>query len=162
MMDKDSAIAKLGQYGLIDNREVELLNLLKEALTSDKYNQIDITVGFLFISGLKALKDELSRFFSSGGKLRVIMGSLTNRQTYEQLSMVHHSIEKLKGIRNRAIFSTDTNLHEHAEIMGKNVNVMDQLSENEEFISMLAKWIENGNLQIRVYTKEFMHAKTYL
>ena len=36
MMDKDSAIAKLGQYGLIDNREVELLNLLKEALTSDK------------------------------------------------------------------------------------------------------------------------------
>ena len=157
-----SAITKLSQYGLIDNREVELFNLLKEALTSDRYDQIDITVGFLFISGLKALKNELNHFFSSGGKLRIIMGSLTNKQTYEQLSMAYHSIERLKDIRNKAIFSTDTDLHEHAEIMDENVNVMEQNPENEDFISMLAYWVDSDCLQIRVYTKEFMHAKTYI
>ena len=162
MSMEDSAITRLTDYGLIDNREIKLLEVLKEALTCGSYKEIYITVGFLFISGLKTLENELDEFFSSGGKLKIVMGNLTNKLTYEQLSMAYHSIERLKKVKNKSMFSNKNNIVENAELINENINVMEQSDENEKFIQKLVGWMESGAFEIRVYMEEYMHAKTYI
>lgn len=158
---QDSAIQKFNSYGLIDNEHVQLLSVLKEAMSSGNYEEIDITVGFLFLSGLKAIEKEMGKFFNDGGKMRIVMGSVTNRETYEALAIAYHSLEDLKEEFNRRFFS-HTGVKEEINTYSKAIGVMDQTQENYKFIDKLKKWIENGSLEIRVYTSDFMHAKTYI
>lgn len=166
----ESAISLLDKYGLVDNRirevngerkGITLIDVLREILTSGDYSQIDVAVGFLFISGLKEIRDELEEFFSRGGKMRIVIGNQTNRETYEQLSMVYHSLETLKRLKEKTE-SEKPNLDEQGKDIEANANYMEQTLENEEFLRKLLKWLRDGNLEIRVYVKEFMHAKAYL
>ncbi|MDK2782580.1 MAG: hypothetical protein PWQ32_169 [Thermococcaceae archaeon] len=155
------AISLLNKYGLVDNQRVKLLDVLKEILTSQHYKQIDAAVGFLFISGLKELQRELDEFFSQGGKMRIVIGNQTDRETYEQLSMVYHSLEALRKLKERNQ-KLKSDFDEQAEDLEKNTNFMEQTEENEKFLSKLVSWLEAGNIEIKVYVKEFMHAKAYL
>ncbi|WP_232054773.1 helicase-related protein [Thermococcus sp. 2319x1] len=156
-----SAISLLNKYGLVDNQRVRLLDVLREVLTSGHYKQIDAAVGFLFISGLKEIQQELDEFFSQGGKMRIVIGNQTDRETYEQLSMAYHSLEALRKLKEKNQ-RTKPNLDEQAEDLEKNTNFMEQSWENEMFLNKLVSWLENGNIEIKVYVKEFMHAKAYL
>ncbi|NJE08385.1 DNA helicase [Thermococcus sp. M39] len=157
----ESAIHLLDKHGLVDNKRVMLIDVLREVLTSGDYNQIDVAVGFLFISGMKEIQNELEEFFSNGGKMRIVIGNQTNRETFEQLSMVYHSLETLKKIKRREK-SVETNLDQQSEDIEKNANFMEQTEENERFLRRLMDWIQNEKLEIRIYIKEFMHAKAYL
>ena len=157
----ESVIQKFSDYGLIDNENVKLLSILKEVMASGNYEEIDITVGFLFLSGLKSIKDEMEKFFEDGGKMKIVMGSITNKETYENLAAAHHSLEELKNELSRRIFS-NTGLEGEKKVYTKAVGVIEQNEENEKFIEEFKKWIDNKNLEIRVYTKDFMHAKAYV
>jgi len=166
----ESAISLLDKYGLVDNRirevngkkkGIKLIDVLREVLTSGDYNRIDVAVGFLFISGMKEIQKELEEFFSNGGKMRIVIGNQTNRETYEQLSMVYHSLETLKKLKEK-IESEKPNLAEQGKDIEANTNYMEQTLENEEFLQRLLSWLREEKLEIRVYTKEFMHAKAYL
>lgn len=156
-----SAISLLNKYGLVDNQRVKLLDVLKEVLVSGQYKQIDVAVGFLFISGLREIQEELDEFFSQGGKMRIVIGNQTDKETYEQLSMAYHSLEVLKKIKEKSQ-RNKSNLDEQAEDLEKNTNFMEQTEENERFLNKLVSWLEKGNIEIKVYVKEFMHAKAYL
>ncbi|ASJ10838.1 DNA helicase [Thermococcus sp. P6] len=156
-----SAIGLLNKYGLVDNQRVKLLDVLREVLTSGNYRKVDVAVGFLFVSGLKEIQGELDEFFSRGGKMRIMIGNQTNRETYEQLSMAYHSLETLRKLKERNRWA-ETTPGEQVEDLEKNVNFMEQNRENEEFLDRLIGWLESGSIEIRVYTKEFMHAKAYL
>ena len=157
----ESAIHLLDKYGLVDNNRVRLIDVLREVLTSGDYNQIDVAVGFLFISGMKEIQNELEEFFSNGGKMRIVIGNQTNRETFEQLSMIYHSLETLQKIKRREK-SIETNLDQQSENIEKNANFMEQTEENELFLRRLMKWIQSHSLEIKIYVKEFMHAKAYL
>ncbi|ASJ00342.1 helicase-related protein [Thermococcus gorgonarius] len=157
----ESAIHLLDKYGLVDNNRVRLIDVLREVLTSGDYNRIDVAVGFLFISGMREIQNELEEFFSNGGKMRIVIGNQTNRETFEQLSMVYHSLEALQKIKRREK-SVETNLDRQSEDIEKNTNFMEQTEENELFLRRLMEWILNNKLEIRIYVKEFMHAKAYL
>ncbi|WP_456444110.1 helicase-related protein [Thermococcus sp.] len=157
----ESAIHLLDKYGLVDNNRVRLIDVLREVLTSGDYNRIDVAVGFLFISGMKEIQNELEEFFSKGGKMRIVIGNQTNRETFEQLSMVYHSLEALQKIKRREK-SVETNLGQQSEDIEKNTNFMEQTEENELFLRRLMEWILNNKLEIRIYVREFMHAKAYL
>ncbi|KUJ99454.1 MAG: hypothetical protein PWP49_1196 [Thermococcaceae archaeon] len=156
-----SAISLLNKYGLVDNQKVTLLDVLREVLTSGNYKQIDAAVGFLFISGLKEIQQELDKFFSQGGRMRIVIGNQTDRETYEQLSMAYHSLETLRELKEKNQ-RTKPDLDEQAEDLEKNTNFMEQTEENERFLNKLVSWLENGSIEIKVYVKEFMHAKAYL
>ncbi len=157
----ESAIKKFSDYGLIDNDRVKLLQVLKEVLKSGDYREIDITVGYLFLSGLEQLKEEMDEFFKNGGKMRIVMGSITNKETHETLAMIYQSLEDLQEEWNRKVFSKGS-LDEDISIYSKNVGVMEQNEKNAQFLEKLKEWIESRALEIRVYTKEYMHAKAYL
>ncbi|WP_461864822.1 helicase-related protein [Thermococcus sp.] len=166
----ESAISLLDRYGLVDNRirevngekkGIKLINVLREVLTSEDYSRVDVAVGFLFISGMKEIQDELERFFSSGGKMRIVIGNQTNRETYEQLSMIYHSLETLKRLKEKTE-SEKSDLDEQSRDIEANANYMEQTLENEEFLRKLLEWLREEKLEIRVYVKEFMHAKAYL
>ncbi|ASJ03809.1 DNA helicase (plasmid) [Thermococcus profundus] len=157
----ESAIQLLDRHGLVDNQRVRLIDVLREVLTSGYYNQIDVAVGFLFISGMREIQDELETFFSKGGRMRIVIGNQTNRETFEQLSMVYHSLEALQKIKRREK-SIETNLDQQSEDIEKNANFMEQSEENELFLRRLMEWIQSGKLEIKIYVKEFMHAKAYL
>ncbi|MFA4662425.1 helicase-related protein [Pyrococcus kukulkanii] len=166
-----SPIKILEKYGLVDNRpkevedlgkkvEVKLIDILREVLTSGDYTQVDIAVGFLFLDGMREIQEELETFFLNGGKMRIVIGNQTNRETYEQLSMVYYSLEALKKIKERA--KAQDNLEEQEEIIEKNANYLEQTLENEIFLRRLLEWLESGQLKIKIYIREFMHAKAYL
>ncbi len=157
----EGVIKRFSDYGLIDNENVQLLAVLKEAMISGNYKEIDITVGFLFLSGLKALENEMEKFFNDGGKMRIIMSSITNKETYEALAVAYHSLEDLKEEFNRRVYSA-SNVNDEIKIYSKTIGVMDQNQENYTFIEKLKKWVENGNIDIRIYTSDFMHAKAYI
>ncbi len=156
-----SAISLLNKYGLIDNQRVKLLDVLKEVLTCGHYKGIDAAVGFLFISGLKEIQQELDEFFSQGGKMRIVIGNQTDRETYEQLSMAYHSLEALRKLKEKNQ-RNKSNLDEQVEDLEKNTNFIEQTEENEKFLNKLVSWLDNGNIEIKAYIKEFMHAKAYL
>ncbi|AEH24461.1 helicase-related protein [Pyrococcus yayanosii] len=157
----ESAIGILTKYGIVDNRNVTLLDVLKEALTSGDYRQIDIAVGYLYISGLGELQDELDDFFSKGGRMRILIGSQTNRETYEQLLMAYHSLEALRK-RKASLDKSKSNLEKQSETLEKATNFMEHTKDNEILLTRLVKWLESGSLEIRIYAKEYMHAKAYL
>jgi len=157
----ESAIHRLDKHGLVDNKRVMLIDVLREVLTSGDYNQVDVAVGFLFISGMKEIQNELEEFFSNGGKMRIVIGNQTNKETFEQLSMLYHSLETLDKIKQRGK-SLETNLDQQSEDIEKNANFMEQTEENERFLRRLMDWIQNERLEIKIYVKEFMHAKAYL
>ncbi|WP_456396700.1 helicase-related protein [Thermococcus sp.] len=157
----ESAIHLLDKHGLVDNKRVMLIDVLREVLTSGDYNQIDVAVGFLFISGMKEIQNELEEFFSNGGKMRIVIGNQTNRETFEQLSMVYHSLEALQKIKRREK-SMEKIPDQQSEDIEKNANFMEQTEENEMFLRRLMDWIRSNKLEIKIYVKEFMHAKAYL
>ena len=157
----NSAIQRFSKYGLIDNEYVKLLHVIKEALASGIYEEINITVGYLFLSGLLSIREELEKFFENGGVMRIIMGSITNKETYETLAAAYQSLKDLREEYNRRSFSR-LDLDEEIEAYSKTLGAMEQKAENQEFIEELANWIRDGKLRIRIFTKDFMHAKTYI
>jgi len=152
------------EENLVDNRQLALIDILQCALSSREYEEIDITVGFLFLSGLTAIKDGLEQFFSSGGRMRIVMGNLTTAKTYEQLAMAHQSLEQLAERHNRSLFSSadEGEIERQSRIIGEHIGYSDHSPKNEELYHSLIRWLDEGQLKIRIYTKEFMHAKCYL
>ena len=145
-----SPIQHLDYLGLVDNRELQLLDILKEALSSGEFEEIDITVGFLFLSGLVSIQKELEQFFSSDGRMRIVMGSLTSKKTYEQLSMAHLSIEQLKEKHNESLFSKnllssakEEELKKHSHLLKEHVGYSDHTPENEQLYHALRRWLED-------------------
>lgn len=159
-----SHIQALQEEGLVDNRTIKLSDILKEALTSGSYPKIDITVGFLFLSGLKEIKDELKQFFDSGGEMRIVMGNVMQDKTYEQLVLAHNSLERVKVIQKENLYSNTSQVRvpQNADVYSKQIGYMSHNPENEEMVQLLRQWLESGQLKLRVYTQEYMHAKTYI
>ncbi|MBE8540185.1 helicase-related protein [Geoglobus acetivorans] len=160
-MDKNY-IQLLQERGLVDNRTIKLLDVLKEALTCGLYPRIDITVGFLFLSGLKEIKDELKQFFENGGEMRIVLGNVMQEKTYEQLVYAYNSIERVKKIQSKSMFSNEDRINPNAEAYSRQLGQTSHTKENQEMAMLLKSWLESGQLKLRIYTQEYMHAKTYL
>ncbi|WP_457550406.1 DEAD/DEAH box helicase family protein, partial [Archaeoglobus sp.] len=160
--NKVSKIQLLQERLLVDNRRIKLLDVLKEVLTCGEYSGVDITVGFLYLSGLKELKDELKQFFENGGRMRIIIGNVMQEKTFEQLVMAYGSVNKVKEQVTRFGPSSDELIETNSDVYSKIIANTAQNKENEEMITLLKSWLESGQLQIRVFTDEYMHAKTYI
>lgn len=130
---------------VIDNREVSMTDALRYLLKRPEYRELDVAVGYFYISGLLLLKNEFLDFMDKrNGHFRILMGNETNGATVNILDKTkYQSYDQL--IYDKT--STDT----------KNIS-------DKEFLGKVAHWIDEGRIEVKVYTGDanYFHAKSYL
>ncbi len=136
---------------IVDNRRERLVDTIKSIL--DSTESARFAVGYFFVSGLTAVRDELKDV----GKLRLLIGNTTNRETIEQIAEGYRRLEAVAEATEEQLYqnrSESRRLARHAaRDVGASLELMDQTDEGEELISTLAGLIEAGKLEVRVYTR---------
>lgn len=147
-------------HDIIDNREEKLLDHVK-GLINDSFS-VKFAVGYLFISGLESIIDNLS----SLEELKILIGSLTNRKTVEQLAEAYQHSFKLKEEINKQIFINASKkskaLMETKDGMKNSLSLIDQSDENQKMINTLKEMIAKDQMKVRVYTQGRLHSKAYI
>lgn len=143
---------------IIDNREELLADHVNRILAQSE--SAKIAVGYLFLSGLKQIEDHLERL--SG--FRLLIGNQSNQKTIEALVEAHPSVEAV----SRHIRPYQSK-EEKARIAGQTrkhirnaLSVPPLTDEDEKLVSRVRELIESGRMEVRVYTKEKLHAKAYI
>jgi len=152
--------------GIIDNRQYSHLDdVLKSGLQSDGVDRIRIAVGYLYMSGLKRLRPELNEFLDKGGTLQVLMGN-PDQQGLDELIKTHQNL-RLTGTKFRQ--ASNIKWSERPEIRADTAsNYSNQLlyedptADNQAFFTRLVDWLEQGQIEPRLYLQERFHAKAYL
>jgi len=120
----------------------------------------DVLVGYFYTSGFYNLYKSLEKT----GKIRILIGIKTGRQTYEL-------IEKAKNLPTEASAQAGQSIlnFSHAETKEEFSNaVVDEMERSEdkaqveEGVRKFIEWIRNGKLEIKVYPTENIHAKLYI
>lgn len=145
---------------IIDNRHQKLVDKINQILESSE--SANFAVGYFFLSGFIAISHRLATI----KQLRLLIGNTSNRQTIEQLAEGYRRLELIKdSLEEQAYAKRSTRqqmVTETAENLRSSVEIMDQTDEAENLVKSLVKMIEEKRLQVRVYTKERLHAKAYI
>lgn len=120
---------------IIDNERFRLLDVLKEV--SGDFKDLSIATGYWDLKAMLALKDELEKF----DKVRILIGrepQIPRAQVGEpEEDFPAHDIEI--DLQNLA-----------------------PESELREIAIKTKEWLQSGKLEVRVYRRTFLHAKTYI
>ena len=120
---------------IIDNERFKLLDVLREA--SGDFKELSIATGYWDLKAMDALKFELEKF----EKIRILIG------------------------REPQIARSQLDAPEE-DFPAKDIKVdLENLSPESELreIALLTKqWLQSGKLEVRVYRRSFLHAKTYI
>lgn len=151
--------------GIIDNRDIRLEDVIKEGLKDDRLIKFRVAVGYFFSSGLKVVFPELKAFMDGGGKTHILIGNWVNRETQEDLIKVYKDLDMVeKAQPNHLIESKELDdlSAEAKEDLKKQILYTLPTPENEEYFSLLRKWIEEDQFELRIYVRERFHAKAYV
>ena len=120
---------------IIDNERFKLLDVLKKV--SGDFKDLSIATGYWDLKAMLALKDEIENF----EKVRILIGrepQIPRAQVGEpEKDFPAHDIEI--DLQNLA-----------------------PESELREIALKTKEWLQNGKLEVRVYRRTFLHAKTYI
>lgn len=151
--------------GIIDNKKIKLRDVLKEAIKDNDVKRLRIGVGYFYFSGLKSLFPEIEDFLDGEGELDILMGNIVNRQTLESL-VVEYKDEKLAISRQpNHIISGKDEFEMKAELKDDFKNqilYIEPNQENQNYVDKVSRWVDEGTLRLKVYTKEQFHAKAYV
>lgn len=120
----------------------------------------DVLVGYFYTSGFYNLYKSLEKT----GKIRILIGIKTGRQTYEL-------IEKAKNLPTEASAQAGQSIlnFSHAETKEEFSNaVVDEMEKSEdkaqveEGVRKFIEWLKNGKLEIKAFPSENIHAKLYI
>lgn len=147
---------------LIENRDLTMTEAVGTAM--DYSTRIDIAVGYFFISGFELVLDNIKKVVAKGApnpKIRIITSPHTDRPTMDALKAAGESDEYVarQAIDRRAV---EEELESARESLASQVGHMGQTPVEHAAISELRSMIEDGSLEIRVYTREQLHAKLYM
>ena len=145
---------------VIDNRNEKLIDHVERILSSTE--RAKFAVGYLFLSGLKPLREYLAKL----KEIRLLIGNTTDRATLEMLAEGYRNLEAVqealedwrfrkRALQKQAVIETRGNLREALALM-------DQTDEDEAVIRRVLELVEEGKLKVRVYTKGRLHAKAYI
>lgn len=147
-------------HDIIDNIEIKLLDHLKAKLSITK--NANFAVGWLFLSGFKALRDEIENI----EKLKILVGSRTNKETAEAILLGKKWEEAVKDTLEKNRFLPEDKIKELLDIEFK--ELLNDLSyikasvENIEFLKWFIEKLKEGKIEIRIYYKEPLHSKLYI
>lgn len=131
-------------YGrVIDNRHVTMVEVFHELLP--KARELDMAVGYFFLSGLEQIETPLQELIDRGGTIRILMGNRTNDPTAQMLKDGY----KLKTAR---------------EVLIEELQGIPAHDARIELAWRFSEWISQGRVDVRIYLGEanYFHAKSYL
>ncbi|MBN1643177.1 MAG: helicase [Anaerolineae bacterium] len=147
-------------HDIIDNRTERLIDHIRRVLPGSQ--ACKFAVGYFFLSGLEAIADQLDRVRD----LRLLIGNTSNRETIEQIAEGYRRLEQVRDMAEAVAYPKRTDMDlavaRTAENLGQAAALMDQTDEAEQLVSALIRLIQEGRLQVRVYTKGRLHAKAYI
>jgi ERCC4-related helicase len=135
---------------LIDNssNEFQLGNVLKELIADTAYSEISIATGYWDLPGMVEIYDELNSFLiRENTSLRLLLGEEPSVKAYQ--------------VKNPA--KQDPDFPE--KYLKKDLEELQLKEEFQKVADLLCKYMNeenDGKLQIRVYRKNFLHAKCYI
>ncbi len=129
--------------------QYELKNILIDILKSDKYTEIAIATGYWDLPGMVEIYKELNNFFSRENiKFRLLLGEEPSVKAYQVKNPTNVDPDFPQKYLKKDL--------EELELKQEFQKVVKLLSDN------ISKSDNNSKLQIRVYKKNFLHAKCYI
>jgi hypothetical protein len=147
-------------HDIVDNRQEKLVDHIRRILPGSQAARF--AVGYFFLSGLEAVADVLANVH----ELRLLIGNTTSRETIEQIAEGYRRLEQVSEAAEAEAYPKRAEMRQRAEQtavqIGGTLAAMDQTDEAEALVATLARLIEEGRLQVRVYIKGRLHAKAYV
>ena len=157
---KNLSYTALSNESVIDNENVILLNQLQQHLPNT--TRASIAVGYFFISGFAPIMDSFSKIEGSGNPdhvIRLLISPVTNRLTAEALLASNESFEYAQRKASTSIIDGKSIAKEQIR---DSLGHMPQSLQDQKVVTKLVSLIRQKKLQVRVYTKERLHAKAYI
>src|SRR2546422_9859551 len=125
-------------------------------------NAADFALGYFFISGYRAIHEEVGRV----PKLRVLMSGTTNQETVESILAGYRSLELARSeLDQRRILNQDAKKAKVAEgrrELQESLEILEPAEQSESTVKGLAEMIRKGQLDVRIYVRGSLHAKCYI
>ena len=146
---------------IIDNEKITMVGRFQETMPRAK--NIDIAVGYFFISGFAEIMDSLKYIEDNDPDhvMRILTSPVTDRITAEALFSAYETQEEVKG-RMGSRASSKSALAITARGIQSELEHMEQTSPQKNAVRRLINLIRRKKIDIRIYTKEQLHAKLYL
>ncbi|MGD9497362.1 MAG: helicase-related protein [Armatimonadota bacterium] len=145
---------------IIDNRTTKLAERISHYLRLSR--RAHFAVGYFYLGGFEAIAGALPGL----EKLRLLIGPATNRATAEQMARGYRARPLIEQQWRREVFPRDLDRarmrEETAHDARETVALLDQTDENQQTVAELARLVAEGVIEVRVYTKEPLHAKCYI
>ncbi len=147
-------------HDIIDNQEQKLSDHIGTLL--DNAECAKFAVGYFFLSGFKAIKDHLAEV----GELRLLIGSTSNKDTIEALTLGSGSEEaaasKLEPLKYLTPQEKKDRVKEEEKKVASLAARLPQTDDDEDYIKHLVRLLKENKIKVRVYTKGVLHAKAYI
>ena len=151
-----------GNAAVIDNEKVVFLDQLKEILPETK--RASIAVGYFFISGFAEIMGSLERMERSpdpSHMLRLLISPTTNRKTAEALLAENETFAEARKA-GEAEGDEDETRRKASDEVKRTLEHMPQTEKDQTASVKLVALIRKKKLQVKVYTKDQLHAKAYI
>lgn len=153
-------INMIREDNVIDNRDVILKDELLRILPKTK--NASIAVGYFFISGMSAIIGSLQDV----DKIRLLISNTTDKTTAESLIEGFHSISQVNSEMGRQNHVNDDRreriMIDSKNSIKKSLEYMSQTKDDKKIIQLLIEMMKTKQLEVRVYSKEKLHAKAYI
>lgn len=143
---------------IIDNRQELLAEHVCKIL--GQTDSVKFAVGYFFVSGLQEIRERLTHISA----IRLLIGNQSNQETIDALMQremhpprVQSVIGKLQSPREKKRIAEET-----GKGIREALSVPPLTDETEGLLAEIKEWLASGKLEVRVFTKEKLHAKAYL
>ena len=147
---------------VIDNEKVVFLDQLKEILPQTK--RASIAVGYFFISGFAEIMDYMTKIEQSSDPnhvMRILISPTTNRKTAEALLASNETYDEARMSSEREDDEEESKRKARDEIK-RALEYMPQTKKDKMAALKLRDLVRKKKLQVKVYTKDMLHAKAYV
>ena len=168
-VSKDTTVVddKIIDDRIIDNKEIILQDQLQDILRETK--RANIAVGYFFISGFAKIVDYFGKINSSKNEkdvVRILISPTTDKKTAEALIEGLEQAEAVKKeVRLNGMPSKEEKTkitHDTENTIDRSLQFMAQTQSDQEVTNKLIWMMKNNKMEVRVYTKERLHAKAYI
>lgn len=139
--------------------EPPLLKRLQEMLAASQ--RADIAVGYFFVSGFEAVAGQLSAV----DEVRLLVGR-TDRETLEAIAL---GLQQVEAVRQQTQLDATIRRSERLalarqsiETIGEGVGRLHQTAGTEAAVRRLRDLVASGQIKVRAYLRERLHAKAYI
>ena len=154
---------RIDNEDIIDNEHHMLIDHLRSVLPVTR--RASIAVGYFFLSGFAEIMDNLTIIEKSDNpddKIRLLISPTTNKVTAEVLLASNEDLDTVKRkIENEEIVESQE-LNKIREQVKKTLEYMPQTEKDQLAAKKIIWLIQKNKLEVKVYTKEQLHAKAYI